>query len=107
MPPYSTADIFIKRLIGLPGDVVESLHYKTPFVRIPAGHCWVEGDNHKRSIDSNEFGPVPLALVDSKAIGVLWPSEKRRFLTHAMSEEAKKRVTKWLGAEEGEPMMTS
>ena len=25
---------------------------------VPAGHVWVEGDNHRSSIDSNHYGPV-------------------------------------------------
>lgn len=35
----------IKRVVGLQGDVVSTLGYKKPFVRIPEGHCWVEGDH--------------------------------------------------------------
>ena len=27
---------------------------------VPTGHCWVEGDHHGRSVDSNVFGPVRL-----------------------------------------------
>ena len=27
-------------------------------MKIPKGHCWVEGDNHSHSHDSNSFGPV-------------------------------------------------
>jgi len=100
MPPYSTNDVFIKRLVGLPGDVIESLHFHTAFVRIPPGHCWVEGDNHSKSVDSNEFGPVPLGLVQSKAIGILWPAERRQYLKHGMSEETAKRVHKWVGTQE-------
>lgn len=35
----------IKRVVALQGDVVSTLGYKKPFVRIPEGHCWVEGDH--------------------------------------------------------------
>jgi len=28
------------------------------YVTVPAGHCWVEGDHHGQSMDSNLFGPV-------------------------------------------------
>lgn len=35
----------IKRVVALQGDVVSTLGYKKAFVRIPEGHCWVEGDN--------------------------------------------------------------
>jgi len=27
-------------------------------VKIPEGHCWVEGDNPASSMDSRSFGPV-------------------------------------------------
>ena len=29
-------------------------------VRIPEGHCWVQGDHSRVSIDSNHYGPVSL-----------------------------------------------
>ena len=35
-----------------------SLSYRKKIVYIPKGHCWVEGDNHSHSHDSNSFGPV-------------------------------------------------
>lgn len=35
----------IKRVVALQGDVVSTLGYKKQFVRIPDGHCWVEGDH--------------------------------------------------------------
>ena len=38
------------------------------YVHIPRGHCWVEGDNRENTVDSNEFGPVPLALISAKAV---------------------------------------
>lgn len=27
-------------------------------IRVPEGHCWVEGDNKASSLDSRTFGPV-------------------------------------------------
>ncbi|KJE97564.1 inner membrane protease subunit 2 [Capsaspora owczarzaki ATCC 30864] len=63
----------IKRIIALEGDVVKTLSYKDPFVKIPRGHCWVEGDNHIHSRDSNTFGPIPVALIDARATHVIWP----------------------------------
>lgn len=35
----------IKRVVAFQGDVVSTLGYKKPIVRIPEGHCWVEGDH--------------------------------------------------------------
>ena len=74
-------EIYIKRVVGLPGDSVRTLGYRQKRLLVPAGHCWIEGDNHANSIDSNNFGPVPLGLVQCKAVGVVWPNERRRFLT--------------------------
>lgn len=31
-------------------------------VKVPEGHCWVEGDNSASSFDSRSFGPVCLPL---------------------------------------------
>ena len=63
----------IKRVIALEGDTVQTLRWKNRYVKVPKGHCWVEGDNKKRSEDSNDFGPVPLAIVRAKATRIVWP----------------------------------
>ena len=44
--------------------------------RIPKGACWVEGDNQGHSEDSNAFGAVPLALLQGRAISVVWPPSR-------------------------------
>lgn len=64
--PEATPSVLIKRVVGLPGDVIklrhgEGMHY------VPEGHCWLQGDNKATSRDSDAFGPVPLALVLGKA----------------------------------------
>lgn len=65
----------VKRLIALEGDVVKRL--RAPLsnsppeqveeldssdalesVMVPPNACWVEGDNHPYTLDSNEYGPV-------------------------------------------------
>ncbi|KAK3813219.1 MAG: peptidase S24/S26A/S26B/S26C [Benniella sp.] len=64
----------IKRIVALEGDVVQT---RTPYpeahVRVPRGHCWVEGDEMFHSKDSNNFGPVPLGLVKAKVEYILYP----------------------------------
>ncbi|KZF26654.1 LexA/Signal peptidase [Xylona heveae TC161] len=71
----------IKRVIGLPGDFVER---KTPgsdnptIIQIPEGHCWIVGDNLPHSRDSRMYGPLPLALIKGKVLGVLFPWNERR-----------------------------
>ncbi len=58
------------------GDVVETKGYFKRQVEIPTGHCWVEGDNHGHSLDSNVFGPVALGLIKSKATYIVWPPKR-------------------------------
>jgi inner membrane protease subunit 1 len=81
-----------KRVVGMPGDFVsiitpgrkdEDVHkedhegdwanVKERLVQVPEGHCWVAGDNLEWSRDSRMFGAVPLGLVRSKVLGVVWP----------------------------------
>jgi len=77
----------IKRVVALPGDRVTTRHYKKRHLTIPPGHCWIEGDNHLDSIDSNDFGPLPLGLVRSKALAVVWPRERWRWLKHEIDAD--------------------
>lgn len=42
-------------------------------VVVPYGHVWLEGDNWRKSLDSNDFGPVSKGLILGKAIWV-WRS---------------------------------
>ncbi|ODN98389.1 mitochondrial inner membrane protease subunit 2 [Cryptococcus wingfieldii CBS 7118] len=42
-------------------------------VRIPPGHCWVEGDSKYQTRDSNTYGPIPLGLVTARVSHILWP----------------------------------
>lgn len=66
----------IKRVVGLEGDVVSTLGYKTDIVRVPEGHCWVEGDHIGNSLDSNTFGPVSLGLMTARATYIVWPPSR-------------------------------
>ena len=66
----------IKRVIGLPGDIVKTRTFKKNIVRIPPGHCWVEGDNKKKSYDSNSFGVIPMGLLVAKAGFIVYPFKR-------------------------------
>lgn len=88
-PKKPESYMLIKRVIGVEGDIVKTLGYKKSFVKIPKGHCWVEGDNHSHSLDSNHFGPIPLGLVIAKASHIIWPPSQFSKLTNNILPERK------------------
>ena len=85
---------YIKRVIGLPGEVVEIRDRQLivdgrvidePYVvfkggaagdfgpeRVPPGHYFRSGDNRDRSADSREWGFVPVGHLQGRAILVWW-----------------------------------
>jgi signal peptidase I len=84
----------IKRVIGLPGETVESRDghilingkvlnepYLGPDVTtgpvdktvVAPGHYWVMGDNRPNSRDSRFFGTIPKSLIIGRAFVRVWP----------------------------------
>ena len=71
-----------KRILGMPGDyvILDPSQASTAnvdvgptagmMVQVPEGHCWLGGDNLPWSRDSRDYGPVPLALISGKLVGV-------------------------------------
>lgn len=74
--PRDPSQRLIKRIVALEGDTVRTLGYRERLVTVPPGHCWVEGDNHPKSLDSNVFGPVALGLLVAKASHRVWPPQR-------------------------------
>ncbi|KAK4742571.1 hypothetical protein SAY87_000572 [Trapa incisa] len=73
--PTDHKERHIKRIIGLPGDWVGISHIDD-VIRVPEGHCWVEGDNLASSFDSRSLGPIPLGLVRGRVTHVVWPPSR-------------------------------
>eukprot|EP00752_Nemacystus_decipiens_P004268 g3899.t1 len=84
--PFDPNERVVKRLIGVDGDWVRPRGNRHNVLRVPEGCCWVEGDNHGISEDSNQFGPIPLALIEAKATHVLWPPSRMRSLKQDLPE---------------------
>ena len=62
--PQDATTLVVKRIVGLQGDIVRTEGYRSDFVTVPQGHCWVEGDHSGHSCDSNQYGPVGLNTVN-------------------------------------------
>lgn len=92
---------YIKRLIGLPGDVVEVKDHQVivngtvlnePYIvtpsdyvgnwTVPADSIFALGDNRNDSADSHVWGFVPIENLIGKALAVYWPINHMRILRH-------------------------
>lgn len=73
--PTDHKEKHVKRITALPGDWISS-PYSYDAVRVPEGHCWVEGDNFASSLDSRSFGPIPLGLVQGRVTHIVWPPQR-------------------------------
>ncbi len=89
---------FIKRVIGLPGDVIRASdgellvngvvqvepyrkHPEQPIpdfgpIIVPDGKLFVMGDNRSESQDSRYFGPIPMEDVVGQAFVIIWPPSR-------------------------------
>ena len=74
--PRNPNQAIIKRIIGLEGDLVKTLGYREKVLRVPKGHCWVEGDHTGHSLDSNYFGPIAVGLITAQATTIVWPPSR-------------------------------
>jgi inner membrane protease subunit 2 len=124
--PHNPEILGVKRVIGLEGDTIirnvkrvgkqsneagkESekmgMAVPPPVVKVPPGHIWVEGDNWRHTVDSNDYGTVRLVwmafasavvtdkqlmnMVDSCLVGY---GESSRHLLAAKSHGLNTRIT--------------
>jgi signal peptidase I len=92
---------FIKRIVGLPGEMV-AIHNGQVFIdgdpldepyiaappryigewEIQPGQIFVLGDNRNNSSDSQTWGPVPLGQLIGKAVLVYWPPPEMGLIPH-------------------------
>jgi signal peptidase I len=92
-PPGQRRDAFIKRIVGLPGDVVEVRDGQVirngevlsePYIKAPPDYLWgpeevpeasylVLGDNRNSSYDSHAWGFVPQENIIGRAVVRFWP----------------------------------
>jgi signal peptidase I len=102
-PPTPSNTPFVKRVIGIGGDVID-LHGGTVFVNgqvdqtpqahgetlpqlasiaypftVPAGEVFAMGDNRSFSSDSRTFGAVPVGNIIGKVILRFWPVNRLVF----------------------------
>jgi signal peptidase I len=99
-PPFAAPEPYIKRVIGLPGEVVtirdgkvyiddvlmlesyiQSSFYTDGNWQVPLGEVFVMGDNRNNSSDSRSWGTVPQDNIMGKALFVYWPIEQWGALT--------------------------
>lgn len=100
--PVDPSQEFIKRVIGLPDDRV-SIHkgailingqrLEEPYLPVTTNYdgdwtvgddqLFVLGDNRNNSLDSHNWGTVPMDYVIGKALFIYWPLNSLGIITHA------------------------
>ncbi|KAK4889208.1 hypothetical protein LTR27_011966 [Elasticomyces elasticus] len=94
--PINMGESAVKRILGMPGDFVAVGGARGAgmggeggggdMLQVPAGHCWIVGDNLTWSRDSRIYGALPLGLVTGKVLGVVSWKEGWRKLDSGLQE---------------------
>jgi signal peptidase I len=91
--PLNPSEDFIKRIVGVPGDTIQTTStevivdgqvLREPYISQPfnfENHTWklgpgqffVMGDNRDNSLDSRSWGPLDRSYIVGKAVFVYWP----------------------------------
>lgn len=100
--PQHPDELYVKRIIAVPGDEVEIIggwlyindltidepylgtpdDFDYPPTVVPENTVFVLGDNRRISEDSRSWGPVPLEYVIGRADFVYWPIRDLGFVDH-------------------------
>jgi signal peptidase I len=75
--PFDAGMSLVKRVTGLEGDW---MFYRNRHATVPTGHVWVQADESFRGMDSRDFGPLPRGLIWGKAIAIIYPLNRIRWL---------------------------
>jgi signal peptidase I len=69
--PLNADELMVKRITGVPGDLVEGQQGR---LIVPSGCYFVAGDNRANSFDSREWGVLARSAIIGRARLVLWSS---------------------------------
>ena len=94
-PPITSTEPYIKRVVGLPGDVIAIRNGQVyvnnellpePYIssairsggewRVPDDAFFAMGDNRNNSSDSRAWGTVPMENILGEAVFVYWPPQQ-------------------------------
>lgn len=106
-PPAPQQVPYVKRVIGLPGDVVtiqdgkvsvNGVFLQEPYIKespryegtwqVPESSLFVLGDNRNSSSDSHSWGMVPVRNIIGKAEFVYWPPSEWKALNQVIAVAA-------------------